>query len=212
MIWCRENVYVTVNMADGTIGRLHPKEVYDKGGIMGEDNRIQGKTETGAGDKMIVNEFTFTKELIKEYVLHHWKKFLIVRCCIVALIVVFYLYALIALKWKSALIVLALGLMFPVFCYIRIRRDYLNVLERNRIKFGDETPVHTVEINENIVVKVKEENICISPDNIKKYTQTKHLLIIYIKGSMAVVLKKDSFLQGSAEECIALIKKYKNEK
>ncbi|MBQ8597093.1 MAG: YcxB family protein [Lachnospiraceae bacterium] len=158
---------------------------------------------------MIINKFKFTKELVKEHVLYYWMKYVIGIGGIAVILFAYYLYLFLVSERQPELIVFVCVLLIPVVLCVRINKDIKNILERNRVQYGDEAPVYTVEMDEEIVVTVNEISMHISPDNIKKYVQTKNLLVLYINGSMAVVLKKDSFVQGSVEECIKWVKKYK---
>lgn len=157
---------------------------------------------------MIVNKYRFSKELIKEYVWNFWRTHVIVECGIFLAFLLYYLYLFLA-GYQWALWVILMVCSIPVMLVVRIRRDNKLIMERNVALYGKEDPEHIIEIGEEILYSVEGVSLRISPKDVKKCKQTKNLIIFKFKGNMAVMLKKDSFVQGSAEECLAWFKKNK---
>ncbi len=156
----------------------------------------------------MVNKYTNTKEIVKEYQKAWWsnryRKEIIVMC-IVLLIGLFLLTTQIIkkdIKIMSLIAFIALPVMyFGMYFYKkqiafkkeeeRFEKTYKNAKNREiKIRFDDVIKVTT---NKNTTE--------VSYDKIKKYIETKNLIVILLEEDMTIALKKNSFVNGTEEEC-----------
>lgn len=160
---------------------------------------------------MIVNKYRFSKELIREHVLGYWRIHAILYSGIALAFFLYYLRLFMG-GYRSALWIMLLVLLMPVMLVFRLRRDIKVITERNLLRYGKEDPECTIEIGEDILYSVEEVSLRIVAKDVKKCVQTKNLIVFRLAGSMAVILKKDSFVQGSAEDCLAWYEKNKQKR
>ena len=168
----------------------------------------------------MVNKYTNTKEIVKEYQKAWWsnryRKEIIVML-VILLIGIFMLVTQIAqnnIRIMSLLAFIVLPTMyFGMYSYKkqkafkmeakRFEETYKDVKNREiKIRFDDVIKVTT---NKN--------ETQISYDKIKKYIETKNLIVLLLEGDMTIALKKDSFVNGTKEECKKVLdEKLKNSK
>jgi len=159
---------------------------------------------------MYTNETIYTENDAREYNIALWRHrrgmglvmFLVALQMVltIGLIVLEYLY-----QTNNNYISLLLGA--PLFCggffalmtYIKIK------LERKRLQiiYHGKDPVFIYEIDNNIV----EHNVTTGGNTIYEYShiykivESKNLLILMIKGSIVLSIKKNGFTQGSWKDC-----------
>lgn len=168
----------------------------------------------------MVNKYTNTKEIVKEYQKAWWnnryRKEIIVMI-IVLLLGIFMLANQIAqknIRIMSLVAFIVLPIMyFAIYFYKkqkafkleakRFEKTYKDVKNREiKIRFDDVIKVTT---NKNTTE--------VSYEKIKKYIETKNLIVLLVEGDMTIALKKDAFINGTEEECKKVLDgKLKNSK
>ena len=168
----------------------------------------------------MVNKYTNTKEIVKEYQKAWWnnryRKEIIVML-VVLLIGLFTLTTQVIkkdIRIMSLIAFIVLPIMyFGMYFYKkqiafkkeeeRFEQMYKNVKNREiKIRFDDVIKVTT---NKNTTE--------VSYNKIKKYIETKNLIVLLVEGDMTIALKKDSFANGTEEECKKVLDdKLKNSK
>lgn len=89
--------------------------------------------------------------------------------------------------------------LFRVYRVIKLE------IKRNRIKYGDEPQYMNIEFKDEIIISAKENTMSIPYDKVLKYNQTYEFIIVRIKAKMVVILKKDSFVEGTCDECFTFL-------
>ena len=104
---------------------------------------------------------------------------------------------------------------FPVIAIIfmernrrKLRRDAEEEYNRN---FKDESPTIRVEIGENISLITPKNIERISFGDIEHIGSRDEIILLTVSGSRLVVLKKDGFLDGTPEACMAYIRRRRRE-
>lgn len=156
--------------------------------------------------ELYVNEYQYTADVISESTAAWWRRrygkgywnmlavsILLVVICVITRKIVF-----IALEIMPLLVVLML----------RLKEKRAADLERDRMKviFKDTIPAFRVEVGEDILMVTPQTKTQVSFGDVEDVFETKHLIILVVKGSMTVALNKDGFRQGDAEGCLKYLK------
>jgi ABC-type multidrug transport system fused ATPase/permease subunit len=163
----------------------------------------------------MVNKYINTKEIVKEYQKAWWsdkyKKEIIIMC-IVLLMGLFMLTTQIIkkdIKTMSLIAFIVLPIMYFGMYFYKKKRAFKLEEERFDQLYKD---VKNREINirfDNLIKVTTTKNTTeVSYDKIKKYVDTKNLIVLLLKENTTIALKKDSFVNGTEEE----FKKLLNEK
>lgn len=153
----------------------------------------------------MINRYLLTDEVIKKYSKYNCKKFFICNLIVDIIFLVWSILKYIQYK-NNMFLYLILFILFMMFLSLfRVYKDIKVEVERIRISYGDEPQYMNIEFKDEIIISVKENTMSIPYDKVLKYTQTKEFIYVRIKAKMVVVLKKDSFVQGSVEECIKFL-------
>ena len=156
----------------------------------------------------MVNKYTNTKEIVKEYQKAWWnnryKKEIIVMI-IVLLIGIFMLVTQIAqknIKIMSLLAFIVLPTLYFGMYFYKKQRAFRLEAKRFKETYKDaESREIKIRFDDVIKVTTNKNTIDISYGKIKKYVETKNLIVLLIEGDMTITLKKDSFVNGTEEEC-----------
>lgn len=83
-----------------------------------------------------------------------------------------------------------------------------NEKKRMHVLHPEEPPMLHVEIEgEEITIRSKDACRSVSIDTVEGIAETKSLIVLFIQGLMTVTVRKDGFLEGTAEECLSYLKK-----
>lgn len=154
---------------------------------------------------MIKNEYEYTSEACVE-IISTWynKKFGMSK----------------KLVWVLSLISITVYIMTNSFAYlflfattvvfillIRMKSNKAIKLELSRLDvlYQKERPTIRVELEEKIHVITPGSDRSIEYSDVGKVMLSKHFIILSVKGYMTIGLKKDGFIQGTEEECMALL-------
>ncbi len=152
----------------------------------------------------MVNKFLYTEDLIKEGI----KKNISIMAYF--LVLVSFLYgAIVVVEGLEQNIIKINGFIFPIFVIViillKIRYSINLAIKQAQITYGKLPIEMTVIINDSIELITGESKRTISLDNVKSYKVTENLITILLEASLMVFVKKDSFVKGSYEECIAFL-------
>ena len=149
----------------------------------------------------MINRYLLTDEIIKKYTRINCRKYilfnLIVELIFLLVCIGFYFYF-------DSIRFLHLSCFFFLMLFLTFYRVHKAIkveVERIHIRYGDEPQY----MNIGIIITVKDNTMSIPYDKIIKYTKTDDFIMVRIKAKMVVVLKKDSFVEGTYDDCIALL-------
>ncbi len=153
----------------------------------------------------MVNRYLLTDEVIKKYTKHNCLKFIISNLVVDTLFLIWCIWNYLSYK-DNMFLYFILFVIFMIFLvFLKVHKGLNVEVERIRIRYGDEPQYMNIELRNEIFISVKDNTMNIPLDKVIKYTQNKEFIFVEIKGKMVVVLKKDSFVEGSYEDCIALL-------
>ena len=168
----------------------------------------------------MVNQYINTKEIVKEYQKAWWsnryKKEIIIMH-IVLLIGLFMLITQIVkkdIKIMSLVAFIALPAMYFAMYFYKKKRAFKIEEERFEKAYKD-VKNREIKIRFDNVIKVttNKNTSEVSYNRIKKYIETKNLIVLLLDGDMTIALQKDSFINGTEEECKKILdEKLKNSK
>ena len=167
---------------------------------------------------MVNNKYKYTKEIIKEYQNAWWNsEFRVGNISMVVTTFIAIGLLVQAIHNKSIGVYTVLLLLMPVLYFIMfpIRKKKAIKVEMDKYSRMYENTDNTIKIalDDKIQIKTAGGKTEVTYDRIKKYIETKNLIILLLKGDMTISLKKDSFTKGTEEECKKLLKekiKFKN--
>lgn len=168
----------------------------------------------------MVNKYTNTKEIVKEYQKAWWtnryKKEIVVMVIVLS-IGIFMLVTQIMQKnvrFMSLVAFIALPIMYFGMYFYKKQKAFRMEAKRFEETYKD-VKNREIKIRFDDVIKVttNKNETQVSYDKIKKYIETKNLIVLLLEGDMTIALKKDSFVNGTEEECKKVLdEKIKNSK
>lgn len=156
----------------------------------------------------MVNKYINTKEIVKEYQKAWWsnryRKEIIVMIGVLV-IGIFMLVTQIVqknVKFMSLIAFIALPVMYFTMYFYKKQKAFKLEAKRFEKTYKD-AKSREIKIRFDDVIKVttNKNTSEISYDKIKKYIETKKLIVLLVEGDMTIALKKDSFVNGTEEEC-----------
>jgi len=160
----------------------------------------------------MINQYNYTIEDAKEVVTKWWtdkfKKDIkkMIAFAIIGLVAYFLTSDVLALV-LSAVCVLLVVLFFP-----KTKNAVDIEIQRMEVANGKDGLEITVRFGDEIVVNSKNGTKTLAYEFIEKIIESENFIILCVKGEMTLALKKDSFVEGSKEECIKLLKEKMNYK
>ncbi|MBE5954445.1 MAG: hypothetical protein E7257_09920 [Lachnospiraceae bacterium] len=152
----------------------------------------------------MVNKFQYTEDLIKEGM----KKNISIKAYILVLISILY-GSYIVIKGLEQNVLKVFGIIFPLvvifLLIIKINQSINIAIKQAYVTYGKLPIEMTVIIKDNIEVITSESRRTISLDNVKSYKISENLITITLDAYLMVFVKKDSFVEGTCQECIALL-------
>ena len=167
----------------------------------------------------MINRYKYTKDIIEEYQNAWWSnEFRIGNISMIITTFIAIGLLLQAIQRNTINFYTIFLLIMPLLYFIMfpIRKKKSIKIEMDKYSKTYENTDNTIEIkvlNEKIEINTAGGKTELTYDKIKKYIETKNLIILLLKGDMTVALKKDSFVNGTEEECKNFLKekvKFKN--
>lgn len=153
----------------------------------------------------MVNKYLYTKELHTKFSRidnsYYFMLYIITD-------IILFLICLVSLIFFKELLILIL--MFVVICSmfvtVYVVKDKIKKeMDMYNQIYGNQPPYFCVEFREQIYTSLNGIVSCIPYDNIISYIVIDDFIDIKLRGKMKLPLKKDAFIQGSYEECIAFL-------
>lgn len=162
--------------------------------------------------EIMVNEYEYTPEISAEAVGAWWQqKFRNGYVTMIILIILIPLMQILAIFFIGRFRFLLAFEIFPIAVIILFRMKQSKAIqterERMEVLFENGTFVYRIEFGSEIhTTSLKGEN-CIKYEDIEDFSETRNLIVLFLKGSMTLALHKEGFQKGSKEECIDFLKK-----
>lgn len=164
-----------------------------------------------------VNEYRNTNEIISECVTAQVHRrsivlYVAIGCYalwalyMIAMDIYFGAFSIYTLLSSYELMVIILTALLIWLCIRRKNRAVRTQQERIRVFFKDEIPVYRIEIGEDIHMTTLGSERSISFSDVRKMIETKNLMILLVRGNLAVTLDKRGFVLGDADECRQYLK------
>ncbi|MBQ9935806.1 MAG: YcxB family protein [Lachnospiraceae bacterium] len=154
----------------------------------------------------MVNRYLLSDNVIERYMKVFWNKYIIGNIIISLAFLAFVLYSYITFRNPIFLLFVLVDICILSGKFANRNKSILSEIERIHIKYGDVAQYITTIFCGKIEITVNENSLNIPYDKIIKFSQTEEFIFIETKGNMRVVLKKDSFVEGSCEECLSFLK------
>lgn len=156
----------------------------------------------------MVNKYTNTKEIVKEYQKAWWdyryKKEIIIMFIVLIIGIIMLVAQLLENRFKlmSVLSFIILPIMyFGMYLYKKKRAFKMEKERFNEIYKDVKNKEVTIRFDNVIKVTTNKNTTEVSYDKIKKYVDTKNLIVLLLKEDTTIALKKDSFVNGTEKEC-----------
>lgn len=163
----------------------------------------------------MVNKYTNTKEIVKEYQKAWWnnryRKEIIVMCGVLIIGVISLITQIIQKNINIMVLGAFIGLplmYFLMYFYKKQRSFKIEAKKFEKTYKGVKNREIKIRFDDVIKVTTNKNTSEVSYNKIKKYIETKNLIVLLVEGDLTIALKKDSFVNGTEEEC----KKILNEK
>ena len=156
-------------------------------------------------NKEVINEFVYDENAINE-VMAFWckKEFkkLYISSFILLIIGTAYFIA-----FKNSLGVVAVLLSIVSFLSgkFAMRKNIKAEKERALLLNKEEYPIFNITINDKIIMKSDKTERSVPFESVKGFDETDNFIVVFLQGKMTIPLKKDSFIKGSADECIEIL-------
>lgn len=155
--------------------------------------------------KHFVNEYHYTPEYVQEYssAWCEWKsqKTMLILAAVSVLILIYVIFA----KDPMALFLEIAALGGYALMNVKKKQAINQAKNRMQQQYPTEAPVLRVEIGKAITLKTPKNERTMQFSEVKTVLNTPNLFVVCSK-TMAVVLAKNGFTEGSAENCRAYLK------
>ena len=164
---------------------------------------------------MFTNEYSYSKDISKEVQLAFWnhRKGSGFFKIIMVLVIIIEIISIALIKWSNSndnRIYFLVGATLLALMILPVR-NYNNIRvsdKRMQAIYHGKDPILNYEISDQIIA----HNLLTGASNIYEYSQilkvieSKNLIVLIIRGNLLLALNKNSFSQGSWEECKTFIK------
>lgn len=157
---------------------------------------------------LFVNEYKYTTDIISESMAVWWRRtfrngYISMGICTLVILSL----SLIRMQLVY-LLLLPLPILVIVLFKVKEKRAVKLEQERMEVIYKDDIPFIRVEISEDIHILSDKRESCVSFSDVENMVETNHLIVLFIRGSMTVVLDKKGFISGNADECINYLKEH----
>lgn len=168
----------------------------------------------------MVNKYTNTREIVKEYQKAWWKNKYKKEIIVMLALLLIGIYMLVTQIAQKNIRIMSLGafIVLPTmyFAMYFYKKQRAFKIEAKRFKeIYKDVKNREIKIRFDNVIKVttNKKTSEVSYDKIKKYIITKNLIVLLLEGDMTIALKRDSFINSTEEECKKILdEKLKNSK
>lgn len=164
-----------------------------------------------------VNEYQNTDEIIAEGITAQVRRrsvvlYIAIGCYtlwtlyMIAMDIYFGAFSIYTVLSSYELMTIILTALLIWICIRREKRAVRIQQERIRVFFKDAIPVYRIEIGEDIHMTTSGSERNLSFSDVMKLIETKNLMILLVRGNLAVTLDKRGFVQGDADACRQYLK------
>lgn len=160
----------------------------------------------------MVNKYNYTEDIIKEYQNAWWRnEFKIGNVSMVATFIIAITMLVLKFNNGSISILSSLLIALPILYFISypIKKNKAIKMETEKYQKSYNRKNNKIEIkleNNNIIINSNGNKTEVEYVKVKKIIETKNLIVILLKGDMTISLKKDSFIDGTSDECKRFLK------
>lgn len=156
----------------------------------------------------MVNKYINTKGIVKEYQTAWWsnryRKEIIVM--IIVLLIGMFMIATQMMQKDVKVMGLVAFTILPIMyfaMYFYKKKKAFKLEEERFNKAYKDVKNREIKIRFDDVIKVttNKNTTEVAYEKVKKYIDTKNLIVLLLEGDMTIALKKDSFINGTEEEC-----------
>lgn len=152
-----------------------------------------------------INEYEYTPDILEESTGAWWDcKF---KAGYRSMLVVFILIAVLSITLKKPVLLLVELAPIFVITLFRLKKKKAIQIEQERVDtlFRNSALLYRVEVGEDISVTSSKGENHIQFSDVEGYTETKNLIILFIRGSMTLALDKKGFREGTEEAFMSLL-------
>lgn len=155
----------------------------------------------------MVNKYTNTKEIVKEYQKAWWnnryKKEIIVMCGVLIIGIIMLVTQVMQknVRIMSLVAFIVLPIMYFGMYFYKKKRAFKIEQERfDKVYKNVKNREIKIRFDDIIKVTTNKKTTEVAYEKVKRYIDTKNLIILLVEGDMTIALKKDSFINGTEEE------------
>lgn len=154
----------------------------------------------------MINKYKYTMEGANEIITKWWADKFQTGIIRMVLLVVFNLVVYAVTGHKAALVLTAACILALVLVFLKAKNAVCIELQRIEVTHGKDGVELTVELGDKIIINSQNGTKTILYEYIEKIIESKNFIILCVKGEMTMALKKDSFVEGSKDECMKFLK------
>ena len=147
-------------------------------------------------DNFFISEFQYTEECIPEYLKRWWREKLIVSYILTALVFLYFLLMLIIRRNLVYLVLELLPVLLLLLIRVKVSRAIKVEKERYQVNYGNTEPLMHIEIGQDILYRIEDKEKHLSLSDIKKALETPNMIVICLRGSLILPVKKDRIYTG----------------
>ncbi len=170
-----------------------------------DSGRASGTQENDRGE-IFVNVYVHTPSVSEEVRKVWWNMKFRIFYILLAVLSGVIVAAVILLSQPLYLLYLSFPVLELILLANRRKKIFRMEADREKEKYKDGTPTVRVEIGKDISVCTVHGIDHVPFSEIAHITETGSLIVILSKKDVVITLKKDGFLQGTAEECMRYIR------
>ena len=153
-----------------------------------------------------VNEYKYTDETIAEVTRRWWKWWLKVPMVLAVVFGVLGVLLLAMHDIRNGRLILLVDIIMVVVLQVRARQAVKTEQARGNV-FKKDGPVDAhIEIGEEISMEICGTPKKIDIAKLERILESENYYLLCIKGHMLMPLKKDSFVEGTAEDCMKYLR------
>jgi len=156
--------------------------------------------------KRFVNQYEYNSDFVKEAINAWWNnKFKKLIIIMIILMIILVILSLITMKFSMLLISL-LCLLPIILLNLKKKVAIKTELERMSVIYKGEPLIIKVIFDESICTSTSQGERIIELISIESFVETRHLIVLMIKGSMTIAFSKSGFSEGTSEEFLQHLK------
>ncbi|MEE8885307.1 MAG: hypothetical protein SOI56_01910 [Eubacteriales bacterium] len=157
--------------------------------------------------KKFVNVYVHTPSLSEEVTKIWWRMKFRLFYILLAVMAVVVFAAVLITGQPLFLFYEAFPVLELIFISYRKKKVFKIEAEHEKEIYKDETPTVRVEIGDDIAAFTTRGADHVAFKDIRQIAESKDLVVMLSKNDVVITLKKDGFLEGTAEECVAYIRR-----